>query len=1597
MKNKYVIGVFYKYFFTEFLLFLIGPKFSFQKLINNIIYLGGENFRYNHFSLNSKGDMIIDTTAFPGNNERRFFGLKKNGRPFFFNENNIETPYRTLFVSGLENANQQKTEGESSFIILSKQNDSNLEEYLLSFSKEDNYIELYDFDNNLIITKKSSKYFGKTIVSNVCSFFKAESRIDNKYNYYIAYIYLDKNSFKFYVQRNYFTSKNINITTEYHKDTGSSKSTLNKTIISCFETESKKIVCFYQNEKNKKYNILTLNESFVNTSQSYTQFTEEASDEYDLFYKAIHLKGEIGAFIYFMNDDDKNPIFSLKICHHEDNKFYDYNNFGNVVLNKMEFIPNAMLNDIIKINDNKICYIGPSPNKESLNIVIFNIYNNDNNMMIRYYSYEMFNEYKFKFFNDLKAFLYNNFISLAFSYCLQNECENNENKHFSSLIIFNYPNSTKDNNFDLTKYIYEHNKIEGFYFSLEDNISYEIENNIFGYIYKGIKILDYPNNTYLIYKTNENIIEQNSFLVENQMVSLAFSSNESYEKKNYTIEYAFVLTDPDYSKINEYTSDLDKTYYSSNEEAYYQKSEYIGRSIYFNVTIKEDLFSTCDDRCSLCYKRDFNSCIICKYNYTFNEEEKICFSKTLSQTTIKMPDTSILQTTQLFTTLFFTPKTTIITSPYSSLLESSTQNTNSLSFNQNDLFSTSLFKSSIFSSIPKSLSKQSFITSTNPKLISTTLKNNIPTTLNIIPTTIKNIQKTSLFTNPSIKTTLVNTPTTIHKTIPLSEERKISQSLNSFISSSKISLETSNLESKFTTSISSSNIIMKKPNSLSSLLSVISSSSSEISINPSINKLSLSSTEIINTNSNSKEEKKCTNQEVIEGGCTDLITKEQIKEIYQYLKENIIKNNSNIIIKSKNVIFQVSSLESQKDNKANISSIDLGNCEQALKNKENLTDNDELIIFKIDIKNNDSSLTYVQYEIYNSVNMKQLSLDVCQNSSIIIKSPISLDASFDSIYIRLNSSGYNLLNLNDSFYSDICSTYTSENGTDICMSGRKTLIFDKNSNISFCQSGCYFISYDYTNKKSICECGIQKEEIITDSTKISFNTNEFMDHFYKTIKNSNFLVMKCYKLVFSLKGLLNNKGSYIIFSFEFIFIILSILNCIKGNNTLDRYIIEFLRNKMIYSHYKNIKKGEPEIKEENAIKIGKKINKKENAKTKERNMENEKNIFKKHHSILKDSSKLKKINKKYSINQANRMPIKREKSVRIIMNYNFKKLRINNNKINSLIYHDNKSEHLKKPLFPPKKKKNLSINQKTRIENQSRNQLLNSNNLSKSLSTKKSSFSLILRKAKSSKNIHENKKKIIFNYNNKSNYKDLNEKSKKNKLLVKNNYNDEELNSLEYKIAIIVDKRTYFQYYWSLIKKKQIFLFTFINLNDYNLIQIKICLLLLAFSLYFTINGFFFTDETMNNIYEEKGYYNIIFHIPQILYSTLISVIISTIFKSLSLSENQLLSIKKEKNIHKAKKIAFKIRKILRIKIVLFYIIGFLFLLFFWYFISSFCAVYKNTQDILIKDTLLSFAISMIYPFGINLFPGMFRIPALRAKKKDKKYLYIFGNILSLI
>ena len=160
------------------------------------------------------------------------------------------------------------------------------------------------------------------------------------------------------------------------------------------------------------------------------------------------------------------------------------------------------------------------------------------------------------------------------------------------------------------------------------------------------------------------------------------------------------------------------------------------------------------------------------------------------------------------------------------------------------------------------------------------------------------------------------------------------------------------------------------------------------------------------------------------------------------------------------------------------------------------------------------------------------------------------------------------------------------------------------------------------------------------------------------------------------------------------------------------------------------------------------------------------------------------------------------------------------------------------------------------------------------------------------KNIENNSKKDI------KVYKKNKIKNNKKKL----NLNDEEINTIEYKEAIILDKRTFIQYYVSIIKKRSIILFTFVPQNDYNLIKMKISLFLISFSLYFTINALFFTDKTMRKIYKVKGKYKIISQLPKIFYSSFIIIAINIILKSLALSEKNIISLKKFRDKYNDKK-----------------------------------------------------------------------------------------------
>ena len=89
--------------------------------------------------------------------------------------------------------------------------------------------------------------------------------------------------------------------------------------------------------------------------------------------------------------------------------------------------------------------------------------------------------------------------------------------------------------------------------------------------------------------------------------------------------------------------------------------------------------------------------------------------------------------------------------------------------------------------------------------------------------------------------------------------------------------------------------------------------------------------------------------------------------------------------------------------------------------------------------------------------------------------------------------------------------------------------------------------------------------------------------------------------------------------------------------------------------------------------------------------------------------------------------------------------------------------------------------------------------------------------------------------------------------------------------------------------------------------------------------------------------------------------------------------------------------KYIKIKYAIFFVLNFILLTLFWYYLTCFNAVYKNTQVYLIENTFISFAFSLFYPFIINIFPTTIRNCAIHSSDKNQEYLYKFSQIVQII
>ena len=159
-------------------------------------------------------------------------------------------------------------------------------------------------------------------------------------------------------------------------------------------------------------------------------------------------------------------------------------------------------------------------------------------------------------------------------------------------------------------------------------------------------------------------------------------------------------------------------------------------------------------------------------------------------------------------------------------------------------------------------------------------------------------------------------------------------------------------------------------------------------------------------------------------------------------------------------------------------------------------------------------------------------------------------------------------------------------------------------------------------------------------------------------------------------------------------------------------------------------------------------------------------------------------------------------------------------------------------------------------------------------------------------------------------------------------------------------------------------------------------------------NVFFFSDESMHEIYESGGGHGWTGQFAQMVYSTIISQILQIFLNYLTMTDihyYQIKELKKDNKLTSEKLLS--IIKCIKYKLIVYFASTFVLFLFFWYTASAFCAVYPNTQGIYIADSYTSFFMGLIYPFALYLAPAALRYISLKAKeKKNLKILYSLSD-----
>ena len=609
-----------------------------------------------------------------------------------------------------------------------------------------------------------------------------------------------------------------------------------------------------------------------------------------------------------------------------------------------------------------------------------------------------------------------------------------------------------------------------------------------------------------------------------------------------------------------------------------------------------------------------------------------------------------------------------------------------------------------------------------------------------------------------------------------------------------------------------------------------------------------------------------------------------------------------------------------------IPEIDFGLCYEKVKEYYGII-NRELIIVIIDKIESPKERKVIKYGMFSPITGKLLDSDtICEEDKITFT---------ESIEDKLLDAKMNLQVLQELVNEGIdVFNLSSPFYNDVCFEynskkdiALKDRILEYFPNITLCEEGCELIGINMTTITTICEC-FYSETKKEDALKNKVLEQAPVGGIGEIISSSNIYVMKCIGLILKIDTLKKAYGAYIILGFILIEIICTIVYCVKDINLIYKYLYE-ISNK--YVNYL------------------------------ETNLGNNKNVLiNKQDKLFLDindiNSKLPKI---YVKNKTN----------------------------------DNKIVEAKLLI------RQIALSKKDIIQ---RDKILNNNEIKNM-----DEINIINKNIKYNNNkiFGLNKEeKIFYNYNmyNKDDFsnssnRDFKIKAKKDLFKDANddndiadsieNYLETQYEDMEFDDAIRKDHRTFCECYKEKIMDNQIIINIFCSYEPIRPRSIKIIFLILQIDLYFFINGLFYNEDYISNIYHLEK--DTIFTMAErflenLIYAALAGIITNYIIEFFFIEETKVKKIFKlnKDNILEFKIQINKIFKSIKRRYVFFIIISYLISLITLVHISCFNIVYNHTMVEWLIFSLIIILSMQIATFLICLIQTALRCIGLKCKSE---------------